>query len=272
MPAALRPYVAGRVPYDVDFGGPGTHRGLPGTTLTFVLPVDEPLAVSWVGTQGSRHSAWSSLSGLHAAPAAIHHHGHQRGIQVAITLRGARALLGRPASDLAGALTDLDEALPDLADLPERLHDVDSWAERVALVDRVLAGLLVRHGDAAPRAEVGRALAALTTGARVDQAASEVGYSRRRLSALVRAECGVTPKAFQRIARFQRSRRRLAVDPTGSLASLAAECGYSDHAHLTREWVALAGCTPTTWLREEFPFVQDAGAGDGTGSAHDRDD
>jgi AraC-like DNA-binding protein len=44
-----------------------------------------------------------------------------------------------------------------------------------------------------------------------------------------------------------------------TVAEVAGECGYADHAHLTRDWVALAGCTPSTWLREEFPFVQDVG-------------
>ena len=41
------------------------------------------------------------------------------------------------------------------------------------------------------------------------------------------------------------------------LAEAAHRCGYADQAHLTREWVALAGCPPSTWLREEFPFLQD---------------
>jgi hypothetical protein len=29
--------------------------------------------------------------------------------------------------------------------------------------------------------------------------------------------------------------------------------------------VALAGCAPTTWLREEFPFLQDLHPDDATG-------
>ena len=43
----LRPYVVSLVAYDVDLGAPGVHRGLPATTLTFVLPLDEPLDVGW---------------------------------------------------------------------------------------------------------------------------------------------------------------------------------------------------------------------------------
>ena len=259
VPAALRPYVAARIPYDTDYGAAGIHRGLPATTLTLVLPVDDPIAVSWAGKgEQAPRTSWSSLSGLHAAPAAIHHNGLQRGVFVTLTAAGARALLGMPAAALAGELSDLDEALPVVAELPERLHGVASWSGRVALVDRTLVRLLDRFGDRGPRAEVGRALAALTAGARVESVAAEVGYSRRRLGDLVRAECGVTPKTYQRIARFEAAKAALVGGPSRSLADVAAGCGYSDHAHLTREWVALAGCAPSVWLREEFPFVQAA--------------
>ncbi len=268
VPVALRRFVAARIPYDVGFGAPGVHRGLPSTTVTLVLPLDDPLRVSWAGRPGTLHGAFSSLSGLHAAPAAIHHDGAQRGVQLALTLDGARVLLGRPAADLAGALTDLDEAvvpLP-LRELPERLHTVATWPARVALVDRTLAALAARAGGGAARAEVARALALLAVGARVAEVADDVGYSRRRLGTLVRAECGLAPKEFQRVARVQAARRILGRRP---LAEVAAMCGYADQAHLAREWSALAGCTPTAWLREEFPFVQDGAADEGAGSAHE---
>jgi AraC-like DNA-binding protein len=107
----------------------------------------------------------------------------------------------------------------------------------------------------------------------VGEVAAEVGYSRRRLSSVVRAECGVTPKEWQRIARFSASRARLARQAGRgrvSLAALAAATGYADQAHLTREWRALAGCTPTTWLRTEFPFLQDPGRLVGDGGADER--
>ena len=116
------------------------------------------------------------------------------------------------------------------------------------------------------RSEIGRALAGLTRGATVQRVADDVGLSRRHLGTLVRSETGVTPKEFHRIARFDASRSRLAAAAgTGrpSLADLAATIGYADQAHLTREWQALAGCTPTRWLRDEFPFVQDLVGGDG---------
>ena len=268
VPVALRRYVAARIPYDVDFGAPGVHRGLPSTTVTLVLPLDDPLRVSWADRPDTLHGAFSSLSGLHAAPAAIHHDGTQRGVQLALTVEGVRVLLGRPAADLSGELTDLEEAVVPAAlrELPERLHAAATWPARVALVDRTLAALAARGGDAAPRAEVARALALLTAGGGVAEVADEVGYSRRRLGTLVRAECGLAPKELQRVARLEVTRRVLGRRP---LAEVAALCGYADQAHLAREWRALAGCTPTAWLREEFPFVQDSPAGGGAGWGHE---
>jgi AraC-like DNA-binding protein len=64
----------------------------------------------------------------------------------------------------------------------------------------------------------------------------------------------LAPKDYQRVARFEASRAELGRRP---LVEVAASCGYADQAHLSREWSVLAGCPPSTWLREEFPFLQD---------------
>lgn len=253
---ALAPYVASMVAYDVDLREPGIHRGLPSTTVTFVMPLDEPLTVSWAGAPSSRTTGWSSLSGLHTGPAEIHHDGHQRGIQLALTLRGARALLGVPSAVLARELVALEDVVPELRHLPDQLASAP-WPRAQETVERVLLSRLARSRRSGPPAEVGRALAMLTRGARVEETAADVGYSRRRLTDLVRAECGLTPKEYQRIARFERATTLVGRRP---LVEVASRCGYADQAHLAREWRELAGCTPTQWLREEFPFVQDGGA------------
>jgi AraC-like DNA-binding protein len=210
---------------------------------------------------GSRAARWSTVSGLHAHPAEIHHDGHQRGVQLALTTAGARALLGLPAAELSGEMLELGDVAPGLRHLPERLAACPA-EQRLPLVERVLTAELARHDAPEPRAEVGRALAGLTRGVSVQRVADDVGYSRRHLATLVRAECGLTPKDVQRIGRFQASRDLLG---RARLATVAHMCGYADQAHLTREWVALAGCTPTTWLREEFPFLQDLPADDERG-------
>ncbi len=242
----MRPYVASLVAYDLDVGAPGVHVGMPATTLTFVLPTGAPLDVGWSGRPATRAVRWSTLSGLHTRPAAIHHDGRQSGVQLALSTAGARALLGLPAAALVGELVELEDlpgAPPELRELPGRVAEAPDSRAAVALVQRALLRALARTGAPGPRAEVGEAMARLTRGVPVDRVAAEVGLSRRHLGTLVRAESGLPPKAWQRLARFEHSHRLLRRAAVGGrpvrLAGIAAAVGYADQAHLTREWGVL---------------------------------
>lgn len=256
---ALSPCVSSITVYDVTYAGPGVHIGMPSTELTLVLPLDEPLEVSWDGAPEGRAAGWTSVSGLHTRAAAVHHGDRQRGIQLALTPAGSRALWGTPAAALAGHLLELCDLDAGYADLPARLAEQPTWAARLSLLERTLLGALRRHEEPGPRPEVARAMALLTRGVPVAATADEVGYSRRRLSTVVRDEVGVSPKVYQRLARFAGAHgrmRRAAMSGEVSIATVAAESGYADQAHLAREWGDFAGCSPTEWVRREFPIVQ----------------
>ena len=95
---------------------------------------------------------------------------------------------------------------------------------------------------------------------RVDIAAlaAEVGWSRRHLTERFTAEYGVGPKQLARVLRFEQSKAMLVRPGRPTLASIAAECGYADQAHMARDWRDIAGSSPTQWLADEqLPIVQD---------------
>lgn len=98
----------------------------------------------------------------------------------------------------------------------------------------------------------------------VTRLAAEVGWSRRHLAERFGQELGLSPKAAARIVRFERARHMLQRPDRGTMADVAAACGYFDQPHLNRDFVELAGCPPGEWLAEELPSVQD---GEGPGSA-----
>jgi AraC-like DNA-binding protein len=90
----------------------------------------------------------------------------------------------------------------------------------------------------------------------IERLADEIGWNRWRLSGRFRDAIGVTPKSAARVFRFECA-CRLIKDERPGLAHVAASCGYFDQAHMTREWNALAGCSPRAWISSELPFLQD---------------
>jgi AraC-like DNA-binding protein len=58
----------------------------------------------------------------------------------------------------------------------------------------------------------------------------------------------ISPKAYARIIRFGSLQASLLVNPSIRLADLADVHGYSDQAHLIREFKSFAGCTPGDFI------------------------
>lgn len=262
----LRPYVAAATGYRTPANPTGTHRGLPSRHLTLVVELTAPLRVAGMGPEVAAHAV---VGGLHTRPALIDASRPQEGLQYGLTPLGAGALLGVPAAELSEHTFDLVDVLGPWADrLVARLHDTATWPERFRLVDAALIGRLGHRGVPLPDevAEAWRVIFASQGRVRVDALAAHVAYSRRHLSERFRAFTGLTPKQAVRIARFEAARRLLVAAHRPALADIAARCGYADQSHLAREWRALAGCSIGTWLREEFPFVQDGPADRPAGS------
>jgi AraC-like DNA-binding protein len=161
----------------------------------------------------------------------------------------------RPPLEL---LTDRTAALDDLVgarlerELCERMAAAGGDLERA----RVLRGWLL---DRTPRdvdsdRPIERAVGGILARAgavRIDRLASEAGMSDRQLERRFLARVGLTPKALCRIVRFQNVLRLLPPDRRPAWADLALEGGYSDQAHLIREFRSLSGATPERFLRAE---------------------
>ncbi|AEI13190.1 helix-turn-helix domain-containing protein [Cellulomonas gilvus] len=84
---------------------------------------------------------------------------------------------------------------------------------------------------------------------RVGELAALLHTSTRSLSRLVSARTGLTPKWLIDCRRLQHAALRLFTEPGTDLATLAAELGYADQAHLTRAYRAVLGETPAATRR-----------------------
>jgi AraC-like DNA-binding protein len=116
-----------------------------------------------------------------------------------------------------------------------------------------LAGALTAEGPTDPLAA--RAARMLRRpGARAEGIAERLDVSERQLRRRCQAAVGYGPATLRRVLRFRRFVSWAdAGAPGGDLATVAAELGYADQAHLTRECVRLAGLTPAALLAARQP-------------------
>lgn len=95
---------------------------------------------------------------------------------------------------------------------------------------------------------------------RIDWLCQEIGVSSRQLRRRFLATVGYGPKLFQSVLRFQRLLNLAGRLPArSSLALLAAEAGYADQPHMTREVRRFSGQVPTALLESSKCTLQLSG-------------
>lgn len=157
------------------------------------------------------------------------------------------ALTGDPA-----ALVDAESIVdaPDLAQsVGAAMRSGDGRRERaVAAFSDWLAH---RVGPIDGAASQANALVEILMGDRatdtVEEAATRLAVSVRTLQRLAHRHVGIAPAAMIRRRRLQQAAERLRLDPGADLSELAAELGYADHAHLTRDFRSILGIAPRTY-------------------------
>jgi AraC-like DNA-binding protein len=175
-----------------------------------------------------------------------------------------RPSAGGPA--LGMPLSELRDQRVDLADLrPADARRLSATLDPAIAADRLLdvTGALV--AGARPDLAVAQAARLLhDPRARAEDVADDIGLSLRQLRRRCHDAVGYGPKTLQRVLRFRRfvsridalshdpaSPARARLDRAGlDLAGLAAQAGYADQAHLTRECGSLAGLTPAALARQ----------------------
>lgn len=190
----------------------------------------------------------SFTGGLADSYVDTHNAGVGRGVQLMLDPLTTGRLLGVPLGELANRVVALDDlGVREFKELPERLASAASWADRFALLDEVFGRRLAEAPPTDPRlARFWSVLSASGGRVPVERLAAETGWSRRHLAAVTRRELGLSPKRLARVVRFDRAYAMRARATTEGWATIAAECGYYDQAHLIRDFHDFAGATPAT--------------------------
>jgi AraC-like DNA-binding protein len=166
-------------------------------------------------------------------------------------LVGARFRPGAGGAALGVPLSELLDQRVDAADLPAvaggRLPGSLAPAEAWRRMARIAAEMVTERPPDRLVLDAARLLG--RPGARADLAAARLGIGERQLLRRCQAAAGYGPRMLTRVLRFRRFLARVEAAGTADLAGLAAETGYADQAHLTRESTRLAGLPPAALIR-----------------------
>jgi AraC-like DNA-binding protein len=165
----------------------------------------------------------------------------------------APTMLGLPAAELIDDRVDLDLIWGRATErLAERLSDAAGPDAAMRVLERELVERLPAAAPVDPLAEA--VVAELRAGPAtpvVAKLAAALGTSERQLHRHCLRAFGDGPKTLDRVLRFQRflaMARSPAARGHSGLAQLAADAGYADQAHLTRECRILGGLPPRRLL------------------------
>lgn len=233
-------------PYDISGGEPGTHLGLPSATATLIVDLADGLNLS-TDSRPEPTTFRCCIAGMHLRPVTIHHEGFQRGVQLDLSPAAVQRLVGMPIGELADDAVELTAIDADFARrLHERVAEAPPDRRRDVCADAVTE--VMRDDDPAADAHAAWELIVRTGGQiTVADLVERSGWSARYLTKLFTAEFGVGPKQAARLVRFDTA--RAALESGASAVDVAADCGYADQSHMSREFTALTGHSPRSLMR-----------------------
>jgi AraC-like DNA-binding protein len=218
-----------------------------------VTPMGHSPAVAAVMPDGCTDLIWQSgrsafIAGPDTGPAPAE-------IPAGTVLVGARFWPGAGGPALGVPLAELRDQRVDVADCVPRLAGklaADLTPERALNAIITACRQFVAAGP--PDHLVRRATRLLADGQiTVTGLCATLALSERQLRRRFDDTVGYGPKTMQRVLRFRKVLAQLAVAPQADLANLAAQFGYSDQAHLTRETSRLSGLPPAALARTLSP-------------------
>ncbi|MEV4311616.1 helix-turn-helix domain-containing protein [Actinocrispum sp. NPDC049592] len=195
------------------------------------------LVVPYPNVHLTFHSTGPELHGVSSGHVFQHLDGNDGVFGVAFRPGRFRPFLGRSVSTLTDTTGPVAEVFPDLPCTAD-VAGIEAYLRDHLPVDdpkSVLAAEIVEHIQGGPEVM------------RVDMLAKEFGTTVRRLQRLFAEHVGVGPKWVIRRYRLHEVTVRMTEGSRIDWAELAAELGYADQAHFTRDFTSMFGETPTRY-------------------------
>jgi AraC-like DNA-binding protein len=253
---ALRTHVERYQGYSEQLPEPARRRHVPTGLVPLIVGLGAPLRFVDKET-GERTGELGQVfvAGMHDSYTDAESADASSGVQVDFTPIGAHLFLGRPLSELTNRIVELEHVLGgEGREFAERMRAAPDPETRFAIADAAIAARLA--GARPPSCAVvwaWRKLVDSAGRASIGTLASEIGWSRKHLTAKFREQIGLPPKTLARVLRFRRAVRMIEDGLSTRWVDVALAAGYFDQAHMIRDFIQFAGTTPRDFVARRLP-------------------
>lgn len=228
-----------------------------GADVLLPLRFGDPVVVE--DTQAAVESA--AVVGPRTRSTWLRFHGTIDQVNVVFLPGVAGALIGQSIQDLVGLVAAPDEVWP--REFREAVAELEPLPikERIVRLEHLLLARLEPRLDPGPQVREAIRLIQATHGCvTVRGLAHDVNLSVSQLERKFNRHVGIGPKLLARQTRVSTLAGEVMASLDCRWATLAHEHGYSDQAHLAREFQELLGLTPSGFatMRADADFLQDA--------------
>lgn len=205
------------------------------------------------------------VTGVHAKAWQRTIHGSGRVFAIRLRPAGLAVLSSLAPAQVADATVPLTQRLDArLHELMQRIAAHTDPPERARAADEAIRRTLAEHAPSPAGLLANEVLDELRerihhrTGSTL---AERLARSERTIQRACIETLGHGPKWLSRRIRLQEVALALVARPTDELAVIAADLGYTDQSHLTRDFRTATGITPDAYRRTASNLASSAGAG-----------
>ncbi|MEK7254692.1 MAG: AraC family transcriptional regulator [Bacteroidota bacterium] len=140
---------------------------------------------------------------------------------------------------------------PDIARLHEQLVNAATPEEKFAFTLDFLTGRIRRNVEIHPAISFAvEKILEDPSQLTIDAVVRKAGWSHKHIISLFDKYVGVSPKAFMRIARFQKAVAAIGSEDSVDWQRVVHDCGYYDQAHFIKDFRKFSGLSPVAYLPE----------------------
>lgn len=194
--------------------------------------------------QACRH-VWAS--GVRTGPITIPSGNNSSMMVIMFRKGGAAPFFPFPMSEMADRVFDADLVWgTGFGELRERLLATRAVARRFEIVENFLTSMFRSRLEANPCVEFAvNEMATRPDSLSILKMNQKIGYSQKHFIELFKRQVGVTPKAYLKLMRFQKTIRFIdASPPQIDWKGIAADCGFYDQSHFINDFKHFTGFTP----------------------------